>query len=103
MTPPTDWVSVLSVTQEMLDAARTADWPTLEKLEQQRHALIRNYFATLRMEHEPDKIASQIKTLREFDEQIMEYCTAGRDAVSSELHDLHRGKKAGQAYLSHSR
>lgn len=100
---PTDWLSILAYTQDMLDAARAEQWSELETLQHQRHSMLQTYFASLDMELEPEKIASQIMMLRGLDKQIMKCCRNGQESVKNDLHNLHRGKKAGHAYLSHSR
>lgn len=97
------WAQLLSLSEHMLDAAKSSDWDSLSALEQQRQPVMQAYFTDVTPTLPPELVADRIHVLQSVEQQILDHCLKARGKIAKSLKGFRRGKQAGKAYTEHAR
>lgn len=97
-----DWQALLNVSERMLKYARNEDWLNLAEQDLQRQSLLKKYFSPKNKNVSDILQTERILQLQTIEEELLSLCVAERTSTAKELHDIHLGKTAGKAYLSHA-
>ncbi len=89
--------------ETLLALAETGDWPAVESLEVERRAALQSFFSSPTPTHEAPQIAAAIKALSSMNERLVELVRGARDGQAGDLRTLGQGRRAINAYSSHSR
>ena len=96
------WAQLLALSENMLDAAKSADWESLSELELKRQPVMQAYFTDVTPRLAPELVADRIHILQAVEQQILEHCLKARGEIAKSLKGFHRGKQAGRAYADHA-
>jgi hypothetical protein len=87
-----------TLTCDMLQKAQARDWEAVAQMEQERHDLLVDFFATQVAHAEAAEVATAIRNMQEINRQIIEQGECSRQQIAGELRGLATGRKATQAY-----
>jgi hypothetical protein len=96
----TGWPVLLRLSEQMLDAARLADWAHLAEIEQQRNPVLHSYFTSDSNPVTAIEQGKRIRQLQAIEDEVLAACKASRKNTVRELQSIERGKKVGKAYLT---
>ena len=96
------WTRLLSMMENMLDAAKGSDWQHLIELNETREPVLKRYFTDVAPTLDTELLRDRIQVLHAIEKQILQYSQAMRTNVATELKDLHRGKQVEQAYIANT-
>ncbi len=97
-----EWSLIMSMTQQMREAAEAGEWAKLLDLEPKRRALLGDFFSRPVDPENIFKVQENIKTIMRLDKIITEASQARRDELSAEQADVNHSRKAQKAYASNS-
>jgi len=97
-----DWVRLLEMMGNMLDAAKESDWQLLIELNQLREPVLKSYFTDIAPTLDTELLRDRIHVLHAIEKQILQYSQIMRDDTAAELKSLHRGKRVEQAYAANT-
>jgi hypothetical protein len=90
---------LITLSEEMLAHARSADWDKVEEMEVLRRVELEECFA-LQNEHPSLLISQALAALIHINEQIVGVVREARDSVTAAWQRDHSGQRAAQAYQS---
>lgn len=90
---------LITLSEEMLAHARSADWDKVEEMEVLRRVELEECFA-LQNEHPSLLISQALAALIHINEQIVGVVREARDCVTAAWQRDHSGQRAAQAYES---
>ncbi len=96
-------VSILALSQTMLDLARAEDWDALPQQESLRRTLIAKFFAEKPDVNTAAVIEQAIRKLLVMDKEILALGVQAKNAVGEQINQLSTGHKVSKAYLQNSR
>lgn len=96
-------VSIIKLSTQMLDSARSEDWENLTKSESERNTLMRQFFAEAATVDTAAATEQSIRLILSLDKKILALTEKTRDSLGAEIHQLMAGQKAKKAYLQNSR
>jgi hypothetical protein len=91
---------VQSLTDAMLDSARTQDWASVANLEATRAVLLHAVFEQ-NGQYTPEQLAALAQQLLDSDRELIDLSTQARDAVAGTLTELRQLRRAHDAYSEH--
>lgn len=87
----------LILSQQMFEAAGSADWERLIALESERQPLLPMIFAE-ELRALPEQSALQLQEMLDLDRQTVALSAQGRDQLGRELRTIAQGRQATNAY-----
>ncbi len=102
-TPDSLLLEALSLTEQMRDHARNADWDALARLEHQRGGLLESCFTRHTRFQDRDLATRNIRKLLEMDRAILDLGKAHRAELATELDQLQHARHATRAYATNRR
>jgi len=93
------WREIDAMTNSMLNHARSGEWDSVIKIEADRQNTMQVFFADNPQQQDAEWIAAGIKSIMIMDKEIMQLGKSGVQELGRQLHNIHKGKKAQQAYL----
>lgn len=93
-----EWEEILADTRTLLAAATAGDWDRATRLERERYARIRRFFATAPAPHEAAWVRRGIEEILDSDAHLLKLCQEGRGQASAEVIDLRQKAAANRAY-----
>ena len=93
-----DWRRVMDMSRDMLEGARTADWDRVCRLQEERFALIRRFFAGSPSGESLDLIRPDVNALLDMDAEVEELGNRARQKIAEGLQSLNKGKSVRKAY-----
>ena len=96
------WQTILSLSANMMELARDANWEKLQEMDTFRRQALESFFAV-----QPDgELAEQVKQdsyqILQADQAIVELVKAARDIIPQQMNKLNQGRKAAAAYSENS-
>lgn len=88
---------LITLSEDMLECARSADWDKVEELEVLRRVELEECF-TLQTEHPSLLISQALAALIHINDQIVVVVREARDCVTAAYQRDHSGQRAAQAY-----
>jgi hypothetical protein len=92
------WEDILTLSREMLDHARRADWGEVSALQTRRFARIRRFLDGPRSPAELDRLRAEVSTLVDLDAEVTCLAARARHELTEMLRRLQQGKAARRAY-----
>ena len=90
--------AALSVSEEMMSAAREAAWDRLSALMAERQALIQDAFAEPIPHADAPAVADLIRRIQVLNQCLVDLSSQGRDRVAGALGAIAAGRRARAAY-----
>ncbi len=90
--------TLLKMTAEMVDLARSGEWEQLVPLEQRRGRLLREYYAADRLESLPPQARDAIEEIQRQDLKVMNLAQGARNEVVGHLGRMKQVKQINDAY-----
>ena len=96
------WQTILSLSANMMELARDANWEKLQEMDTFRRQALESLLAV-----QPDgELAEQVKQdsyqILQADQAIVELVKAARDIIPQQMNKLNQGRKAAAAYSENS-
>ena len=89
---------LITLTLEVLKAAKAGDWEQVEQQEQNRQQQLRQTLGGDLPEQQAKQIASAINRIKKIEKDILALAEAAKSDTGKELRQLHKGNKAIKGY-----
>ncbi len=93
-----DWERIMSLSQEMLEGARSEDWGRVCELQDERFERIRHYFSGSPRAADLEGIRTDVNRLLAMDQEITDLGRKARHELAKGLKALRTGRNAHRAY-----
>ena len=94
---------LLELTREMLELAKSKDWPALAVREAERQEVARELFASPVPQSAASAVAECVRDVLTIDQELIVLTEAGRDDAARAMQEVRTGQKARDAYRRFSR
>lgn len=94
---------LLELTREMLELARSKDWPALAVREGERQEVARELFASPVPQAAAAAVADAVRQVLDIDQELIVLADAGREEAARAMQEVRTGQKARDAYRRFSR
>ncbi|MBA1146974.1 flagellar protein FliT [Ectothiorhodospiraceae bacterium WFHF3C12] len=94
---------LLDLTREMLDLAKSGDWPLFAQRELRRQELSQALFATPVPREAAPVVADCIRRVLDMDQELITLADKGREEAARAMKETQKGKQAADAYRRFSR
>ncbi len=95
------WLSILTLSTNMIEAAVAEDWEQVQVLDSQRGGLIEAFFSQAIAPHESALVERGIQKILQSDQQVIALGRERQQVIMMEVGQLSHNKRAVAAYSSH--